>query len=1061
MKATFSLTANQLASHPSTPPASLPLSAEIYQAYCADESSCLRQLLSWYTMSDDEKIAAHDLAKSWIEQARAHEQHSPLLQQLLKEYSLATEEGVALMCLAEALIRVPDKETAQLLLEDKLNQRNWQQHIHQHSSLWLNASSWGLLLSGKIFQHKSADNTTISASEAPAILTRLVRKIGGPIAYKAIQQAIQALGQQFIFASDIQSAEQQTHANLAGFNFDLLGESALTSAEAAHYQQNYFAAIDYLAKHNPPDLTAPIASLSVKLSALHPRFESLQPQALSELGQSLQHLARHARQHQIALFIDAEECSRLEPTLNLYAQTVSDAALADWPYLGLAVQAYQKRALAVLQWLKQLGQNLQMRLPIRLVKGAYWDSEIKYAQQYGLVDYPVFTQKAQTDISYLACAQFMLQHPAQFYGYFASHNAYTLASIVIKAHHLQVNDFRIQRLHGMGESIFQAIRATHPQIPQNIYAPIGHQKVLLPYLVRRLLENGTNGAFLNLFNRPQVNSEELIIDPQTLLAPHYISTPSSAAERLFLSKPCNLYQPERRQMPLVNLHNAQEVEKLGKQLQLSMQMQHVGTDQDQSIRNPANTRQVLGSRSICSAKDLVEYIDKAHQFFPHWTQSSAELRAQCLVKLASLLEQHTTAFITLLMTEAGKTLANALQEIREATDFCRYYAAQCLTHFSKPQILPGPTGELNTLSYEGRGVVICISPWNFPLAILIGQITAALAAGNCVIAKPATHGELIARQVAELVKLAGFPEGCCYFTPCSARVFATVALSDSKIAGVCFTGSLDTAQHIQRELAQREGPIAFMSAETGGQNAMIVDSTALPEQVVMDAITSAFDSAGQRCSALRVLCLQNDIAPQIIDQLLGRMELLRVGNPLDLQTDIGPVINEAAQKKIQAHINWLSEKNLLLGRTPLDTDTEKNGYFVSPALIEIDHINILKQEIFGPVLHILRYDKQHLPQLLQQINATGYGLTLGIHTRIDGRAQQIAKQIRCGNIYINRSMIGAVVGSQPFGGMGLSGSGHKSGGPDTLLNLCHRKCISNNLTAIGGNPNLLSTELST
>jgi RHH-type proline utilization regulon transcriptional repressor/proline dehydrogenase/delta 1-pyrroline-5-carboxylate dehydrogenase len=424
--------------------------------------------------------------------------------------------------------------------------------------------------------------------------------------------------------------------------------------------------------------------------------------------------------------------------------------------------------------------------------------------------------------------------------------------------------------------------------------------------------------------------------------------------------------------------------------------------------------------------------------------------------LADLIEQHTATFSALLITEAGKTLHNALQEIREACDYCRYYAAQCRQHFSHVQPLPGPTGEVNEMRYEGRGVIVCISPWNFPLAILLGQITAALAAGNCVIAKPATQGELVARQVAQLLKTAGFPEGCCYFTPCSARVFATVALPDPKVAGVCFTGSLEAAQEIQRELVLRDGPLAYMSAETGGQNAMIVDSTALCEQVVIDAMTSAFDSAGQRCSALRVLCLQNEIAPKVIEQLRGRMQLLRVGDPLDWQTDIGPVTNESAQKKIQAHIARLNEKNLLLATTPLDKAIASQGYFVSPTLIEIDHINILKQEIFGPVLHILRFDKNHLPQLIEQINGSGYGLTLGIHTRIDSRAQQIAQQVRCGNIYINRNMIGAVVGSQPFGGMGLSGSGQKNGGPDTLLHLCQRKSISNNVAAIGGNAALLA-----
>jgi RHH-type proline utilization regulon transcriptional repressor/proline dehydrogenase/delta 1-pyrroline-5-carboxylate dehydrogenase len=1033
------------------------LSADIHHAYCADEQSCLRQLSTWYLFSDDEKKQTHQLAQQLIEHARLREHNCALFHQLLKEFSLETDEGVALMCLAEALIRIPDTETAQLFLEDKFNQRHWQQHISRQSSLWVNASTWGLMLSGKIFQHHPRQNASL--------LSKLFRKISGPIAHKAITQAISAIGDQFIFANEInQACEKSSKSPGTFFSYDLLGESALTYDEADSYLRNYYQAIDQLAtqqlvqkQHLQPNeklnTQSIAAGLSIKLSAICPRFEALQIDALQQLTKKLSDLVCYARERNVPIMLDAEECSRLEPTLTIYATLISHTKLKDWPHVGLAVQAYQKRAMPVLLWLKKLAQQHHLRLPIRLVKGAYWDNEIKYAQQYGLRDYPVFTQKAQTDVSYLSCAQFMLQNSQQFYGYFASHNAQTLAAVITKAQSLQQPEFCLQRLHGMGLSIFQVIAERHPHITQSIYAPIGEQRVLLPYLVRRLLESGANSSFLNLFNRRSVNIDELCQDPQTQL----INTPS---QRFFLPKPCNLYQPERQQMPMVNLHNSQERDNLRKQIQPLIHLHQTGSDQDQTIRNPANTQQILGSRSIISAKEIVESIEKAHAFFPTWTHYSADFRAKCLNKLADLIEQHTAILVTLLLTEAGKTLNNALQEIREASDYCRYYAAQCRQHFSHPQQLPGPTGEVNVMQYEGRGVMICISPWNFPLAILLGQITAALAAGNCVIAKPATRGELIARQVARLIKTAGFPEHCCYFTPCSARVFATVALSDKKIAGVCFTGSIESAQQIQRELALREGPLAYMSAETGGQNVMIVDSTALCEQVVVDAITSAFDSAGQRCSALRVLCLQNDIAQKVIDQLRGRMTLLRVGDPLDWQTDIGPVINDSSQKRIQNHIARLSEKNLILARTPIDATLSAQGYFVSPTLIEIDHINILKQEIFGPVLHVLRFDKHHLPKLIEQINGSGYGLTLGIHTRIDSRASEIAQKIRCGNIYINRNMIGAAVGSQPFGGMGLSGSGHKSGGPDTLLHLSQRKSISNNLTATGGNAALLSIKSS-
>lgn len=1053
----------EAAVHPFLPTKRL-FSADIHQAYCADEHSCLKQLSTWYKFSDDEIKQTQQLARYLIDNVRQRDQSNALGHQPLKTFCLDTDEGIALMRVAEALMRIPDTETAQLFLDelfldkqfldkqflnDQLHPRHWQPAISRPfsrpSSFWANASTWGLLLSAKMFRHHPQQHANP--------VTQLFRKIGGSIGRKAITQAISAIGDQFILPTPIPHDLNKTNPLTSTlWSYALPGESALTSEEADASLNSYYQLIDQLSQgqriQGPLGLTA---ALSIKLSALCPRFEALQSDALHKLTEKLRMLMRYARARNIAIMLEAEECSRLEPTLTLYAKLISDAELKNWPHLGLTLQAYQKRALPVLMWLKKLAQRQHLRLPIRLVKGDYWDSEIKYAQQYGLRDYPVFTQKAQTDVSYLSCAQFMLQHPQQFYGYFASHNAQTLAAIITKAQTLQQSEFCLQRLHGMGAAIFQVIAEGHPHIQQSIYAPIGEQRRLWPYLVRRLVEQGSSHYFLNLMNRANVTIDELCQDPEKQLrnAPTSALTPAltpTLKPAFFLPKPCDLYQPERPQMPMVNLHNGQDLDNLHKQIHPLIHLHQTGSDQDQTIRNPANTQHILGSRSIVSAKDIVESIEKAHAFFPAWTHYGADFRAKCLNKLADLIEQHTASFTALLITETGKTLNNALQEIREASDYCRYYAAQCRQHFSHPVHFPGPTGEVHQRYYEGRGVLICISPWNFPLAILLAQITAALAAGNCVIAKPATQGELIARQVAQLVKLAGFPERCCYFTPCSARVFATVALTDKKISGVCFTGSHDSAQQIQRELALRDGPLAYMSAETGGQNVMIVDSTASCEQVVIDAMTSAFDNAGQRCSALRVLCLQNDIAPQVIEQIRGRMALLRVGNPLDWQTDIGPVINESAQKKIQQHITRLSEKNLILASTPLDSALTAKGYFVSPTLIEIDHINILKQEIFGPVLHILRFDKQQLPKLIEQINGSGYGLTLGIHTRIDSRAANIAQQVRCGNIYINRNMIGAVVGSQPFGGMGLSGSGHQRGGPDTLFNLAQRKSISTHLT---------------
>lgn len=1023
-----------------------PLSSTLYNYYLADESRSIRMLIRDATPSEEQKNDISHLASRLVNAVRSNKTHGVSVESFLNEFSLDSEEGIALMCLAEALIRVPDSDTARAFISDRLKDGQWQDHSGAHRSIWANASSWGLLLTGRIFNATS--------EEHDSKIRNMLQRLGSPIALKAVQQAINLISEQFVSGPSIANAYKSTTTNQRYlYSYDMLGENAITEEAANHYFEAYREAISHLGKQNNRDDIDIIKrpSISVNLSALDCRFEALKRSAVNTVKNRLLDLVLHARESNVPITVDAEASWLLEPTLEIFSEVFQDERLANWPYLGLAVQAYQKRANATLLWLKSLAQKKDRKIPVRLIKGAYWDSEIKKAQQLGLSDYPVYTRKSHTDISYLSCAKFILKHHDLFYGKFGTHNAHTIASVHSYAQELKNEAFEFQRFYGMGEPIYKELLSLYPQLECRVYAPVGDHKELLPYLIRRILENGSVGSFLRDFNDPQnVSVDRLVQEPSVLAVEtpndHYTTTPL----------PKDIFQPRRANSVGLNLDSRQELLEFYQQLEPLLSRQYPGKDQDQPIRNPADRNHILGFRHLSDSKDCTDAMHKVCDYFPKWRVTSPVERAERLERLAELIEEHRVHLMTLLMTEVGKTLVNAHSEVREAIDFCRYYAAEAKAKLVTPTILPGITGEDNILFFEGRGVFLCVSPWNFPLSIFLGQCAAALAAGNTVVAKPSSEAELITRKVCELIYLAGIPEGAFQVVYCPARIFATTLLSDVRVSGLAFTGSLESGTAINIQLAQRKRGVAATVIETGGQNAMIVDSTALPGQVVKDIVKSAFDSGGQRCSALRVLFLQEEIADKVIHLLVERIKTLKVGNPLDPEIDVGPVINENARTALNNHLEYLSEVGRIIAATPVDSEIEKNGYFVSPTIAEIDSMSLLKQEIFGPILHVIRFSPDCWDDVVAQINNADYGLTLGVHTRIESRAHSLARRVRAGNVYINREMIRSTVGSQPFGGLGISGTGPKSGGPNYLIRFAAEKVISNNVAAVGGDLRLLS-----
>ena len=1037
------------------PPPLSPLRQAVSAARLADESTCIQGLLPLARMDDEASRRVTRLARRLVEQVRARRLSQGGIDAFMHEYDLTSREGVALMCLAEALLRIPDSATADRLIQDKLADADWARHLGHSHSLFVNATTWGLMLTGRVVKLEQQDMDPVGG-----LLGRLVARSGEPAIRLALRQAMRIIGRQFVMGRTIEDAVARSRegSNAASrYSFDMLGEAALTHEDAQRYYQSYGHAIAVLSRqHDPAQDLYTRPGLSVKLSALHPRYEFAQrSRVMKELLPRLTDLALQARRGGLSLTIDAEEAERLEPSLDVFEQLCRHDGLADWEGLGLAVQAYQKRALPVIRWLAELARSRGRPLAIRLVKGAYWDMEIKRAQERGLEGYPVFTRKVATDVSYLACAREILDAGEWFYPQFATHNARTVASIMEMAGTAR---FEFQRLHGMGEALYAALAEEAPGIPCRVYAPVGSHEALLPYLVRRLLENGANTSFVNRIVDESTPIERVIADPvREVERLHRLPHPR-------IPLPRKLYGDERLNASGIDLHDPLAVKELAGQMAAAMKATWharplVNGDayegEAMPVTDPANPERVVGEVIHSSAEAIQQALQGAAQAFVQWSMTDVEVRAACLERAADLLESHRAELLALCVREGGRTVPDALAEVREAVDYCRYYACTVRALMARPRLLAGPAGERNALSWSGRGVFACISPWNFPLAIFTGQVAAALVAGNSVVAKPAHQTPLVAAQVVRLLHEAGIPREVLHFLPGGGADVGMRLVEDERIAGVAFTGSTATARIINQALARRQGPIAALIAETGGMNAMIVDSSALPEQVVTDVVQSAFNSAGQRCSSLRALFLQREIAPRVLELLRGSMEELTLGDPALLSTDIGPLIDEAARAGLMKHIARMERSGRLLGETPLSGDLAQ-GVFLAPRAFEIDSLECLAGEVFGPVLHVITYASDRLDEVLASINATGYGLTLGIHSRIEEKARYIHERARVGNVYVNRNMIGAVVGVQPFGGEGLSGTGPKAGGPHYLHRFATERTLSMNLAAVGGDTGLLS-----
>ncbi|GAA0342392.1 bifunctional proline dehydrogenase/L-glutamate gamma-semialdehyde dehydrogenase PutA [Bowmanella denitrificans] len=1036
------------------PLATLP--AIISSNYIVDENAYLQELLSLIPSDQQTLEDIRKEATALVEQVRKEASGGDGISAFLQQYSLDTHEGVILMCLAEALLRIPDAGTADALIKDKLSGANWRAHLSQSDSLLVNASTWGLMLTGKLFQ---LDKSTGSISES--VFDRMVSRLGEPVVRNAMYAAMKIMGKQFVLGRTIEEALKASRKQRKlGYthSYDMLGEAALTMADADKYWTAYADAIKAIGKEKiEGDYPAP-PTISIKLSALHPRYEvACEDRVLGEMAESVIKLIALARSQNVGVNIDAEEADRLELSLKLIEKIYRSPELKGWGQLGIVVQAYSKRALPVLMWIAQLAKDQGDLIPVRLVKGAYWDTEIKLCQQMGLESYPVYTRKASTDASYLACARFLLSAHTEgaIYPMFATHNAHTVTAIRRMAAN---REFEFQRLHGMGDELYDCVLGQSGRTNVRIYAPVGAHKDLLPYLVRRLLENGANSSFVHKLVDPNTPVSSLVNHPLESLQ----HLPSLANDKIPL--PTQIFI-NRQNSEGVNLHIESMLQPfmnavtgfVGKQWQGGPVVNGKTLNQGELVKVlcPQDHTQQVGSIYFADGKATELAITTAHQAFPEWNRTPVETRAEALEKFADLMEEHKHELIALCTLEAGKLLQDGIDEVREAVDFCRYYAIEARKLHAYHGPLAGPTGELNELFVQGRGVFACISPWNFPLAIFTGQVVAALVTGNTVIAKPAEQTSLVAFRAVQLMLQAGIPAGAIQLLPGRGAEVGSKLSSDERVTGVCFTGSTDTAKAINRALAGRDGAIATLIAETGGQNAMIVDSTALPEQVVKDAVQSAFMSAGQRCSALRVMYVQEDVAERILELLKGAMNELSVGNPIHYKTDVGPVIDSRAQSGLNDHIATISQSGKVLATANMPADTGK-GSFVCPTAIEIGSINELHKEHFGPILHVVRYKADDLDKVISDINGTGFGLTLGVHTRNESKAAYIADRVNVGNVYINRNQIGAVVGVQPFGGQGLSGTGPKAGGPHYLTRFVTEKTRTNNITAIGGNATLLS-----
>jgi RHH-type proline utilization regulon transcriptional repressor/proline dehydrogenase/delta 1-pyrroline-5-carboxylate dehydrogenase len=1011
-----------------------------------------------FTSEQSARIAAR--ASTLVQRVREGHTDRHGLDAFLRQYDLSSQEGVILMCLAEALLRIPDDATADKLIADKIAAGDWASHLGDAESLFVNASTWGLMLTGRIVRPSDSD-----MRDPRGILARIAGRIGEPVLRTAFRQAMRIMGHQFVMGRTIDEALKRSHEpdhRLYRHSFDMLGEAALTMRDAERYFDAYRTAIARVAAAYPRTQSSPeLPSISVKLSALFPRYEYTQrDRVIAELAPRLHDLAVFARDSGIALTVDAEEADRLEMSLELVERVMRSPALAGWDGFGLAVQAYQKRAIDVVRWLRTLAVECRRRLNVRLVKGAYWDTEIKRAQERGHEGYPVFTRKASTDVSYLACARELFAAQDHIYPQFATHNAHTV-SAVLELAQMTGRPFEFQRLHGMGEELYeQIVGADKLNVPCRVYAPVGSHEDLLPYLVRRLLENGANTSFVNRIVDEETSIEEIVRDPVAEIdALEHVAHPR-------IPVPRHLYGDERLNSRGVNL--ADPLEWLPLRLHMEQHLhkqwraasivagETSGGDAFE-VRNPANRRETIGVVRAASVRDVDRAIDVADRVQRDWDATPASERAKILERAADLYEAQMPELLAYCVREAGRTIVDGVSEVREAVDFLRYYAARARAEFDRGIRLPGPTGESNELRLRGRGTFVCISPWNFPLAIFTGQIAAALAAGNCAIAKPAEQTPLIAGRAVELLHEAGVPREVLHLLLGEGGTIGARAVADPRIAGVAFTGSTETARAIHRSLAARQGPIAVLIAETGGQNAMIVDSSALPEQVVTDVVQSGFNSAGQRCSALRALFVQEEIADRVAELLAGYMDELRIGDPRELSTDVGPVIDEPSRDALVAHAAKMTRTARWHHACRLGPEHE-SGVFFAPVVVEIDALSQLEGEVFGPIVHLVRYSANRLDAVIEAVNSTGYGLTLGVHTRVDATARYIASRVRAGNVYVNRNIIGAVVGVQPFGGLGLSGTGPKAGGPYYLHRFATEQTVTINTAAVGGNASLLAME---
>ena len=1027
-------------------------------AFRQEEAACVADRLRETQVFTRDHAAIQAYAVKLIQDARKRDVSG--IDAFLHQYGLNTEEGIALMCLAEALLRVPDGRTADALIRDKIGEIDWREHLNESDSTFVNAATFSLMLTGEVLERPEQTQKALGRT-----LRGAMNRLGEPVIRQATFQAMRILGGQFVFGRTINEALKRAGPERARgltHSFDMLGEAAMTFADAERYRKAYLHAIERLKDESDGTISGS-PGISVKLTALYPKYDIFHAEkAKKALIPIVTELAVRARDANIHFTIDAEEADRLELSLDIIEALASDDSLfarpdgTRWEGFGMAVQAYQKRGVPLCRWLIDLAEKYDRKFMVRLVKGAYWDTEIKISQVAGLDDFPVFTRKVATDVSYMACADVMLSAPKRIYGAFATHNAYTIAAIVQRAG--AGTQFEFQRLHGMGEELYAALAKAqgNAQTPVRIYAPVGGHKDLLAYLVRRLLENGANSSFVNRMADSDLSAVDLAGDPVAELAAlepkrnPAIPLPKDIFPGRRNSAGVDLADPLVREPLLKRLHDMRE-----RQWEASPTFKAEVPGEIAPITAPFDHGMRIGTRRDASAEEVDDAIGRAAAIQPGWNALGGEKRALLLEAAADAFEAHTDEILSLCQLEAGKTLVDAVLEIREAVDFLRYYANEARRLFIEPTELPGPTGEHNYLKLAGRGVFATISPWNFPLAIFIGPAAAALAAGNTVIAKPAEQTPLIAALAVKLCHQAGIPEEVFQLLPGGGEVGQMIT-SDVRIAGVSFTGSTQTAQAINRGLAARDGGIATLIAETGGQNAMIVDSTALPEQVTRDVISSAFQSAGQRCSAQRVLYIQEDVYDEMLTMIRGAFEALDVGDPTKFSTDVGPVIDHDAQAALERHI----ARSETIGRTiwrAEDDPSFARGSFVLPTIIEIEGIGHLQRENFGPVLHIARFKGKDLEKVVDDINAVGFGLTCGLHSRVEETRRLVESKIKVGNFYVNRNQIGAVVESQPFGGEGLSGTGPKAGGPHYVARFATERVVCIDTTAAGGNATLLAS----